>query len=235
MLIFMKRILEYIFREKFYLIFFLSLFLSISLMSTALIVGFFFSPDDYLQGSLVKIMYIHVPCAWLSLLLYTAMALFSLMYLIKRFVWCDLVASSMSGTIFVLTIVAIITGSIWGKPAWGTWWVWDARLSSMLLLSFLILSYIMIRRAYNNTEVASKICAVVSVVGAINIPIIKFSVNLWNTLHQPASVFKLSGSSVHSSMLVPMFLMFFGMLFFCISITVVKVKTELYIRKARRF
>lgn len=232
---FLKDKFNILFKKRFLLVFYLSFSLAALFITAGLIISFFFSPDDYLQGELVRIMYIHVPCAWLSLFLYTVMAALSLIYLIKRIAWCDLIANSISELALVFTIVTIITGSIWGKQAWGTWWVWDARLSSMLLLFFLILSYIMIRRAYNNTEVASKICGVISIVGAINIPIIKFSVNLWNTLHQPASVFKLDGSAIHYSMLIPMLVMFFGMFFFCISIIVVKVKTELYMRKARRY
>lgn len=170
--------------------------------------GYFNSPSDYQQGEYVRIMYIHVPSAWLSLMIYTLMGICSLLYLVWRNPMFDLIAKASApiGTIFCF--ITLFTGSLWGKPVWGTWWVWDARLTSMLILFFFYLGYLSLCDLSKDRQ-NNKAPAVLAVLGTINIPIVKFSVNLWNSLHQPASVFKAGGPSIHSSMLLPLMLMFF--------------------------
>jgi heme exporter protein C len=176
------------------------------------------SPIDYQHGELVRIMYVHVPAAWLAIGIYTFMALCSLANLIwaNRFAYIIAGAAAPIGASFAL--ITLITGSIWGYPAWGTWWVWDARLTSMLILFLFYLSYIII---FNNApQRAEKPCSVVSLLGFVNIPIVKFSVNIWASLHQGSSVLTFEGPKIHASMLKPLFLMFaaFGILFWILLI-----------------
>ncbi|MDG7056473.1 MAG: heme ABC transporter permease CcmC [Wolbachia endosymbiont of Meromenopon meropis] len=168
----------------------------------------FFSPGDYKQGEIVRIMYLHAPSAWLSLAIYGLIAILSFIYL----VWNSKIASVLAhaaapaGTVF--SAVCLITGSIWGKGTWGTWWVWDARLTSMLILFFLYIGYLLLWGAFDNEERAEKSAAVFGIFSAINIPIVKFSVNLWTTLHQPASIFRKGGIAIENSLLLPLVVMF---------------------------
>jgi len=165
------------------------------------------SPPDYQQGELVRIMYVHVPAAWTSLQLYTIMAVASAIGLVFRHTLTDVFCIAAAPVGAGLTALCLITGSIWGQPTWGTWWVWDARLTSMLILFLLYLGYIALRHSFEDHERGGKAGALLLIVGGVNIPIIKFSVNWWHTLHQPASVMKLSGPSVHSSILMPLLVM----------------------------
>ena len=211
----------------------------LSLFSLALFICSFYSiffevPDDYLQKELVKIMYIHVPAAWMSLMLYSLLTLSSSIYLITKNPLYDILASSFALCGFIMTLVTLATGSIWGKPAWGTYWVWDARLTSMLILSFIYLIYILLRNSLPVTERRAAVTSYFAIFGFINIPIIKFSVDIWNTLHQPASVFTFSGPTIHSSMLYPLLMIFFAYLSFSFAVVVVEMKTEIYLRKLRR-
>ncbi|APR97947.1 heme ABC transporter permease CcmC [Wolbachia endosymbiont of Folsomia candida] len=168
----------------------------------------FFSPEDYKQGEIVRIMYLHVPSAWLSLGIYGLIASLSFISL----VWNNSIASVLaraaapSGTIFAA--ICLITGSIWGKGTWGTWWVWDARLTSMLVLFFLYVGYLSLWSAFDNESRAEKSAAVFAIFSAINIPIVKFSVNLWSTLHQPASIMRKGGIAIEGSLLLPLIVMF---------------------------
>lgn len=212
---------------------------SLSLISLLLFICSFYLiflkvPDDYLQKELVKIMYIHVPAAWMSLMLYSLMTLSSSIYLITKNPLYDILASSFARCGFVMTLITLTTGSIWGKPTWGTYWVWDARLTSMLILSFIYLIYILLRNSLPVTERRAAVTSYFTIFGFINIPVIKFSVDIWNTLHQPASVFTLPGPTIHLSMLYPLLIIFFGYLSFSFAVVVVELKTEIYLRKQRR-
>lgn len=176
--------------------------------STGLYFSLFISPPDYQQGEMVRIMYVHVPSAWMSLIIYSFMSICSLSSLIwkTRMSYLLSVSSAPIGAAFAL--ITLVTGAIWGKPIWGTWWVWDARLTSMLILFLLYIIYLSITNSGSNLLRAEKPASVIAIIGFINIPIIKFSVDIWYSLHQPSSVFKMSGPSIHGSMLVPLFMMF---------------------------
>ncbi len=169
--------------------------------------GLVLSPPDYQQGEAMRIMYVHVPASWMALGVYTFMALMSLFALVWRHPLAELLAQAAAPIGAIFTAISLITGSIWGKPMWGTWWVWDARLTSVLILFFLYLGYIALIRAFDDPAKGIRAASVLALVGWINIPIIKFSVDWWNTLHQPASLTKLSAPSIHSSMLTPLLLM----------------------------
>ncbi|WP_375326871.1 heme ABC transporter permease [Candidatus Tisiphia endosymbiont of Nemotelus uliginosus] len=166
------------------------------------------SPPDYQQGEMVRIMYIHVPSSWMALGVYTFMAICSLINIVwkVRLSFLMAVASAPIGATFCL--ISLVTGSLWGKPIWGTWWVWDARLTSMLILFLLYLSYIVVVNSDDNIRRSEKPASAIAIIGFINIPIIKFSVNIWYSLHQPASILRLDGPTIHKSMLLPLMLMF---------------------------
>ena len=181
------------------------------LMLVAFIVGLYFallgSPPDYQQGESVRIMYVHVPAAWMSMLAYGAMALFSALYLVWKHPSAALAAKAIAPIGLVFTGIALITGSIWGKPAWGAWWVWDARLTSVLVMFFIYLGYVALWRALGNDVRAAKASSILALVGVVNLPIIKFSVEWWTTLHQPASVLRAGGPAIDASMLKPLLVM----------------------------
>ena len=184
------------------------------------------SPPDYIQGDSMRIMYVHVPSAWWALMSYSVLAVSCAIWFITRNPIFNLVAKSIAPIGAVFTLIALVTGSIWGKPTWGVWWVWDARLTSMLLLFFLYLAYIFLWQAISNKDLASKISAALAMIGFINIPIIKFSVDWWNTLHQPASISKFSSPSIDESMLIPLFIMAFASLCFLITMFSVRLRIE---------
>ena len=194
------------------------------------IIGSYFalygSPPDYIQGDSMRIMYVHVPSAWWALMSYSVLAVSCTIWFITRNPFFNLIAKSIAPIGAVFTLIALVTGSIWGKPTWGVWWVWDARLTSMLLLFFLYLAYIFLWQAISNKDLASKISAALAMIGFINVPIIKFSVDWWNTLHQPASISKLSSPSIDESMLVPLFIMAFASLCFLITMFSVRLRIE---------
>lgn len=174
----------------------------------------FDSPADYQQGEYVRFMYIHVPAAWLSLGCFTIMAIMSGFAFVMRHPMADMIAQEAAPLGATFTFLALVSGALWGKPMWGAYWVWDARLTSMLLLFFLYLGYIGLVRAYGNREIGHKIARAIALIGFINIPIIKFSVEWWATLHQPASILRSDGPSIHESMLLPLLLMAAGFGFF---------------------
>ena len=194
------------------------------------IIGSYFalygSPPDYIQGDSMRIMYVHVPSAWWALMSYSVLAVSCTIWFITRNPFFNLIAKSIAPIGAVFTLIALVTGSIWGKPTWGVWWVWDARLTSMLLLFFLYLAYIFLWQAISNKDLASKISAALAMIGFINVPIIKFSVDWWNTLHQPASISKLSSPSIDESMLIPLFIMAFASLCFLITMFSVRLMIE---------
>jgi heme exporter protein C len=176
-------------------------------LAVGLYLGLVVAPADYEQGDSYRIIYIHVPAAWMSMFVYMVMATSSAVFLIWRLKIADIVAVASAPIGAAFTAVALITGSFWGKPMWGTWWIWDARLTSELLLLFLYLGYLALRGALDSPQSASRAAAILAVVGVVNIPIIHFSVEWWNTLHQPATITKFDKPSMHISMLRPLLLM----------------------------
>ena len=193
----------------------------------ALTFALILSPPDYLQGDSVRIMYVHVPSAWIGLASFTSIALFSILNFIFKIKNLNLVSKSIAPIGLLFTCLAIITGSLWGQPTWGTWWVWDARITSMLILVIFYVLYIVSHKLILAEDKANKVSSIIAIVGLINIPIIKYSVEWWNTLHQPASIRILETSSIHSSMLVPLLLMFFTFIVYCALIFLMKYKTEI--------
>jgi len=197
------------------------------LLLIALSFALIFSPPDYLQGDSVRIMYVHVPSAWIGLASFTCIALFSIINFIFKTKNLILITKSIAPLGLMFTCLAIVTGSLWGQPTWGTWWVWDARLTSMALLALFYIAFIVSHKFILQENKANKISSIIVIIGLINIPIIKYSVDWWNTLHQPASI-KLTGTSaIHSSMLTPLLLMFFVMLLYCALIFLMKYKIEI--------
>ena len=192
------------------------------------------SPPDYIQGDSMRIMYIHVPSAWFALMAYTILAGSSVLWFITRNPIFSIIARSIAQIGMIFTLISLVTGSIWGKPTWGVWWVWDARLTSMLLLFFLYLAYIFLWQSITNKDLASKISAALAIVGFVNIPIIKFSVDWWNTLHQPATISKLSSPSIDISMMVPLFIMTLATLLFLVTVFFIRLRIEILDNKILR-
>jgi len=174
---------------------------------SGLYLGLVVAPADYEQGDSYRIIFIHVPAAWMSMFVYVVMAVSSAIFLIWRLKIADTVALASAPIGAAFTAIALITGSFWGKPMWGTWWIWDARLTSELVLLFLYLGYLALRGALESPNSSAKAAAILAVVGVVNIPIIHFSVEWWNTLHQPATISKFDKPSMHISMLRPLLLM----------------------------
>jgi len=177
------------------------------LLIAGLYLALFASPADYQQGDSVRIMYVHVPAAWMALMCYSSMAIASVVGFVWKHPLADVAAKSTAPIGAAFTFLALVTGSLWGKPMWGTWWAWDARLTSVLLLFFMYLGYMALWSAIEDKNRAARITAIACIVGFINVPIIKFSVDWWNSLHQPASVLRGDGPSIHPSMLAPLLLM----------------------------
>ena len=217
-----NKILSLSFRsQKIILIFFL-LILSIGLFEALVL-----SPEDYLQGDAVRIMYVHVPAAWMSLGIFSFIAFLSILVFIfknKNFI---LIAKSIAPSGFIFNIIALVTGSIWGRPTWGTWWAWDARITSMLILALFYLMYLMAWRIFENKNYVLKVTSLIAIFGSINVPIVKFSVDWWSTLHQPASVNLISETTIHSSMLIPLCIMTAAFVLFSLLIFLMKYNTEL--------
>ena len=192
------------------------------------------SPPDYIQGDSMRIMYIHVPSAWFALMAYTILTGSSVLWFITRNPIFSIIARSIAQIGMIFTLISLVTGSIWGKPTWGVWWVWDARLTSMLLLFFLYLAYIFLWQSITNKDLASKISAALAIVGFVNIPIIKFSVDWWNTLHQPATISKLSAPSIDISMMVPLFIMTLATFLFLVTVFFIRLRIEILDNKILR-
>ena len=199
----------------------------------ALYFGIFDSPADYQQGETVRIMYVHVPAAWMALFTYTVMALASGSFLIWKHPLADLSAQAAAPIGAGFTAIALVTGALWGQPMWGTWWVWDARLTSVLILFFLYLGYMALVNGFDDPERGSRMGAILALVGFVNVPIIKFSVDWWNTLHQPASISRLDAPAIDPSMLTPLLLMAIGFKLFFISILIVRIKIQLLKKRIR--
>ena len=197
------------------------------LLLIALSFALIFSPPDYLQGESVRIMYVHVPAAWIGLATFTCLALSYILSFIFKFKNLTLITRSIAPIGLIFTFIAIVTGSIWGQPTWGTFWAWDARITSMLILALFYIILISLHKFINEEEKVIKISSIVASVGLINIPIIKYSVEWWSTLHQPASIKITGASTIHSSMLTPLLLMFFVLILYCALIFLMKYKTEI--------
>ena len=203
------------------------LFLFIVVLSIGLVEALFISPEDYKQSDAVRIMYVHVPAAWISLGIFSSITLLSICGFVFRNKNFFLISKSLAPSGFVFNIIALVTGSIWGKPTWGTWWAWDARITSMLILALFYAMYLIVWRIYDKEEKVYKISTFITILGIINVPIIKYSVDWWNTLHQPASINILSKSSIHSSMLYPLLIMTAAFALFSLLIFLMKYNTEL--------
>ena len=195
--------------------------------------AFAFAPADYQQGETVRIMYIHVPAAWLSMACYGLMALSSIGTLVWRHPLADVSARAMVPIGASFTIICLVTGSLWGRPMWGTWWVWDARLTSVLVLFLIYCGILALWNAFEDPARAGRAAAVMTLVGAINLPIVKFSVDWWNTLHQPASVFRMGGPAIDKSMLWPLFLVAIGMTIFMLGLHLAGMRNEILQRRLR--
>jgi heme exporter protein C len=191
------------------------------------------APPDYQQGETVRIMFVHVPAAWLAMLVYTVMALASAVAIIFRHPLADVAAKAAAPIGAVFCFLALATGSLWGKPMWGAWWVWDARLTSMFVLFLLYVGYISIWQAIEEPGRAAMIARIVALVGFINIPVIKFSVDWWNSLHQPASVFKIGGPSIDTSILWPLLVMGLAYTFLFLALHLMSMRSEITARKLR--
>ena len=202
------------------------LLLFIIVSSVGLTEALILSPEDYKQSHSVRIMYVHVPAAWICLGIFSMIAFLSTIGYIFKIRNLFLISKSLAPSGFVFNIIALVTGSIWGKPTWGTWWAWDARITSMLILALFYLLYLIAWRIYDNDK-AFKITSIISILGVINVPIIKYSVDWWNTLHQPASINILSKSSIHISMMYPLFIMTASFALFSLLIFLMKYNTEL--------
>ena len=197
------------------------------LLIIALTFALVLSPPDYLQGDSVRIMYVHVPSAWIGLASFSVIALLSILNFVFKIKNLNLITKSIAPIGLLFTCIAIITGSLWGQPTWGTWWAWDARITSMLVLSIFYTLFILAHKLIENKDRANKVANLIAIIGLINIPVIRYSVDWWNTLHQPSSI-KIDGtSSIHPSMLLPLMLMLLVLLLYCALILLMKYKTEI--------
>ena len=207
--------------------------LTIVLAAAGLYLGLFVAPADYQQGESVRIMYVHVPSAWMALFCYVGMAIASAVALIWKHPLADVAAKSTAPIGACFTFLALVTGSLWGKPMWGAWWVWDARLTSVLVLFFLYLGYMALVNAFDDPTRGARAAAILALVGVVNVPIIKFSVDYWNTLHQPASIVKMGGPSIDPSMLWPLLFMALAFTTFYIWALLLRMRREIVDSKIR--
>ena len=201
--------------------------LFIIVLTIGLVEALILSPEDYKQSHSVRIMYVHVPAAWISIGIFSTITILSLIGYIFKIRNFFLISKSLAPSGFLFTIIALVTGSIWGKPTWGTWWAWDARITSMLILALFYTIYLIAWRIYDNDDKVLKVTTIITILGIINVPIIKYSVDWWNTLHQPASINILSKSSIHVSMLYPLLIMTAAFALFSLLIFLMKYNTEL--------
>jgi heme exporter protein C len=193
--------------------------------------GLAVAPADYQQGDSYRIMFIHVPAAWLSMLTYMVMAAGAFVFLVWRIKLADMLAKCCAPLGAAFTALTLVTGSLWGKPMWGTWWAWDARLTSELVLLFLYLGLIALRGAIDEPQRAGRATALLALVGVVNIPIIHFSVEWWNTLHQPASLTRLTGPTIHPAMLTPLLLMIAGFTVYFAAVLLQRMRCEILERE----
>ena len=199
----------------------------------ALVLGLGVVPADSLQGDAYRIIFVHVPASWMALMIYVIMALASAAGFIWRHPLADLVAKSSAPIGACFTLISLVTGSLWGEPIWGTWWVWDARITSMLVLLFLYLGYIALNNAYDDPTKGARASAILALVGVINVPIVKFSVDYFNTLHQPATFSKFDRPSMDPSMIAPLFIMVVGFIAFYLVVLIIRLRSEIAARRIR--
>lgn len=212
---------------------FVSGLLCILFSSLGVYLALFDSPPDYQQGEIVRIMYIHVPSAWLSLGIYLFITLCSISTIVWNAEMAYILATAAAPIGACFSLITLITGSLWGKPIWGTWWVWDARLTSMFILFLLYISYIIITHSADNWKRAQRPASSVAIIGAINIPIVKFSVDIWNSLHQPASIFRANGPSIDHSMAKPLVVMFLACACYFVAILMISAENLINRRKIK--
>ncbi len=205
--------------------------LATAFLALGLYLGLIEAPTDYQQGNTVRIMFVHVPAAWLAMMAYAVMAGCGASLLIWRHPLADIAQRAVAPLGAGLTFICLATGSLWGKPTWGTWWVWDARLTSMLVLLFLYVGHIALANAFDDRDRGGRAAAILALAGLINLPIIKFSVDWWYTLHQPASVLRLDGPTIHSSLLIPLLVMAVGFLLYFVAVLLVRIEAGLAARK----
>ena len=203
------------------------LIVMILIVLVGLVYALFISPPDYIQGDSVRIMYVHVPSSFIALGCFGFIGIASILNLIFRIKFVSLMAKSLAPVGCIFSLISIVTGSLWGKPTWGIWWVWDARLTSMAILLLFYLAYIFTWKFVNNYEKANKISSVIGIIGLFNLPVIKYSVDWWSTLHQSSSISLTSAPSIHYTMLIPLIIMFLGMVIYSFIIFLMKYKTEL--------
>ena len=203
------------------------LFLMILIVLVGLVYALFISPPDYIQGDAVRIMYVHVPSSFIALGCFGFIGIASILNLIFRIKFVSLMAKSLAPVGCIFSLVSIVTGSLWGKPTWGIWWVWDARLTSMVILFLFYLAYIFTWQFVNDFDKANKITSIIGIIGLFNLPVIKYSVDWWNTLHQSSSITLTSAPTIHYTMLVPLIIMFLGMVIYSLIIFLMRYKTEL--------
>jgi heme exporter protein C len=206
---------------------------AVVLLAAGTVLALIVAPPDYQQGESVRIMYVHVPAAWMALFCYTAMAVASAIGLIWRIPLAELVAKATAPIGACFTFLALVTGSLWGKPMWGAWWVWDARLTSVLVLFFLYLGYIALCHAFDEPTRGLRAASLLALVGIVNVPIIKFSVDWWNTLHQPASVIRVGGPTIHPSMLIPLGVMALAFTAYYLWVVLLLLRGEIIAGKIR--
>jgi heme exporter protein C len=206
---------------------------AVLLLAVGLYQALIAAPPDYQQGEAYRIMFVHVPAAWMALMVYGMMAAASIVAIIWRHPLAEIAARAAAPIGAVFTAVALITGSVWGKPMWGTYWVWDARLTSVLILFFLYIGYIALHDAFDDPARGARAAAILCLAGSVNLPIIKFSVEWWNTLHQPASIMRADGPAIHPSMLTPLLLMWGAYLCFFVAVHILRTRAELTDRKIR--
>ncbi len=203
------------------------LIVMVLIVLVGLVYALIISPPDYIQGDSVRIMYVHVPSSFIALGCFGFIGIASILNLIFRIKFVSLMAKSLAPVGCIFSLISIVTGSLWGKPTWGIWWVWDARLTSMAILLLFYLAYIFTWKFVNNYEKANKISSVIGIVGLFNLPVIKYSVDWWSTLHQPSSISLTSAPTIHYTMLIPLIIMFLGMVIYSLIIFLMKYKTEL--------
>jgi heme exporter protein C len=207
--------------------------LTVALFAAGLWFALLRSPADYQQGETVRIMYVHVPSAWMSMFVYANLAIASAVALVWKHPLADLAAKAMAPVGATFTALCLITGSLWGQPMWGTWWVWDARLTSVLILLFLYLGHIALTNAFDDVTRGARAGAILALVGAVNLPVIKFSVDWWNTLHQPASLMRLDAPAIHPSMLTPLLLMAGAFMAYFVTVLILRLRAEIFARRLR--
>jgi len=207
------------------------LFLFVVVLSVGLTEALILSPEDYKQSDAVRIMYVHVPSAWMSMGIYSFIAISSFFGLVYGHITAFSLAKAAAPIGATFTAICLISGSAWGKPMWGTWWVWDARLTSVLILFFFYIGYIVFSKSFNDFSKGEKFSSILAIIGLVNLPVIKFSVDYWNTLHQPASISKFGSPSIHIDMLIPLLIMFFAFIFIFIHLLMIRLQLELNNRR----